>query len=440
MPRVSERQHVGPIRWLSLGAAALVLLAASPATAQTSPPTILPSPDELPPVPSLLGPQVPAIPPAGAPTPPSLQPGAPEPPPLVESTARPPAWSCTMELGMGWDENIDASIVEGPSSWGGVVTGNLSYLHYRPGRQVRLSAEGSGTAYRSFDVYNRPNGGAGLDGRWRLSSSASMGLTADYRYGHTDNSDWLVNQGLLYGLSAMQTYTGSAALSWRVGSRTWVDVAARGVRTDFEAEELSTSDSVRTSVALRQEIGKRDGLGIESAWERTAQPERRDSLFLSLQWRHTLSPRTGVFLEGGASQTTGALPNELARNQNFYGGASVGRQVGGRSVVNASYRREVVPAFGIGGVRLIDRLGLSFSTMLGRSWFAGLDATYVIEPDPTGEGSYTSGDGEASLGRRLGRYLRLSLAGRYRRSRSPSFDLRESYRIDADLTWEPTAR
>jgi hypothetical protein len=161
---------------------------------------------------------------------------------------------------------------------------------------------------------------------------------------------------------------------------------------------------------------------------------------MSFQWRHTLSPRTGMFLEGGLSQTTGALPDELARSHNFYGGASVSRRVGGRSVINAGYRREVVPAFGIGGVRLIDRFNLSLSTTLGRWWLVGLGVTYVVEPDPAGEGAYRNGDGEASLARRLGRYLRLSLAGRYRRSESPNSPLREAFRVGGYLTWEPTAR
>jgi hypothetical protein len=345
-----------------------------------------------------------------------------------------------MGLGFGWEENISASVADGPSAWGGSVNASLSYLHYRPGGQMRLSASGSGTAYRDFDVYNRPNGSASIDGRWRLSRMVEASLSAGYSYGHTDNSDWLIDQGLLYDLEAMQTYTGSAALQWRLGRRTTFHVDARGVGTDFESDSLYASDSVRASMGISQAIGKRDSLGFESAWERTAQPDERDSLFVSLQWRHTLSPRTGVFLEGGVSRTTGALPGELSGGRNFYGGASLSRQVGGRSAVNAGYRREVVPAFGIGGVRLVDRFNVALSASLGRSWFVGLDGTLALEPDPAGGGTYSSGDGQASLGRRLSRHWRASVVGRYRRSETSSLSLREAYRVGGYLSWEPTAR
>jgi hypothetical protein len=342
-----------------------------------------------------------------------------------------------MGLGAGWDENIDASIADGPSSWAGFLFASLSYLHSRPGGQLRISAGGSGTAYRDFDEYNRPNGNASLDGSWRLSRSVDASLSAGYGYGHTDNSSWLTNQGLLYPLGAMQTYNGSARLSWRAARRTSLYVDARGVRTAFDSEDLSTSDSVRAALGLNQEIGKRDALGFESAWERTGAPE---SLFVSLRWRHTLSPRTGLFFEGGASRTTQAQPGELARGRNFFGGASLNRRIGGKSLVNAAYRREVVPVFGIGGVRLVDRFSLAFSTTLGRSWFAGLGATYTLEPNPGSDGSFSSGDGQANFGRRLGRYWSLSVAGRYRRNEAGSAPLREAYRVGGYLSWEPTTR
>ncbi len=443
MPRVNELRQVAPVRWL-FPAAALVLLGVGAAHAQTSPPTVLPTRDEVLPVPGLLGPQIPSIPPPTVPTPTpprpgAAEPGAPERPPVVSKAVPPRAWTFSMGLGVGWDENIDASVANGPSSWAGVLSARLSYLHYRPNGQIRVSAGGSATGYRDFHEYNRPNGGGSVDGRWRLARDVDASLSAGYAYGHTDNSDWLMDQGLLYPLSPMQTYTGSARLSWRVAGRTSMYADARGVRTDFESAGLSTSNSARVSVGLDQAIGKRDSLGLESAWERAWEPEQLETLFASAQWRHTLTPRTGIFLEGGVSWTTGSPPDKLARGNNFFGGASLSRQIGGKSIINAGYRREVVPVFGIGGARLVDRFNLAFSATLGRSWLAGFGATYALESDPASGGSFSTVYSDASLGRRLGRYWSLSVAGRYRRGETAAA-LREAYRVGAYLSWEPTAR
>ena len=432
-----EARQAAAVRRVLWPAAVVGLLAVAPANAQTSPPTVLPQPGELPPLSDPFARQIPSIPPAIVTPQDPLQPRAADAPPEV---ARPQTWSYFMGLGFGWDENIDASLLSGPSSWGTFLTGSVSYLRYRTNNQIRLSASGSGTAYRDFNVYNRPDASASVDGHWRFSRSVDGSLSAGYRYGHTDNSEWLSRQGLLYGLSAMQTYDGSASLVWRLASRTSLRLDARGVRADFQSEGLSASDSARASMGLLREIGKRDSLGLDSAWERTMVPEKRDSLYLSLHWRHTLSPRTAMLLEGGTSRTTGAPPSELASDLNFFGGASLSRKIGGKSTIEAAYRREVEPAFGIGGVRLVDRWTLAWSATLGQSWFVGLGATYSNEPQPTSEGAFSSGDGRASLGRRLGRRFNLSAAGRYRRSENTGLALREAYRVGGYLSWEPAAR
>jgi hypothetical protein len=407
---------------------------------QTSPPTVLPEPEELPSIPdSAAGPAIPAVPPAPS-IPDPLDAMATEAPPDVPAVARPPAWSYSMDLGVGFDDNIDASLTDGPSAWGAFLTGNVAYRRFRPYGQFQVSARGAATDYPSLEGYDRADLGGLFSGSWRPSASTVASFSAGYTYGHTDNSSWLSGQGLVYGLGAMQTFEGSAGFAWRLASRTSLRFDVRGVQANFEAESLSESDSLRAWAGLTREVSTRDEVGFDSAWERTGQPEKRDTLFASVHWRRSLSVRTFLFVEGGISQTSGALPGELARDLNFFGGASLHRRIGGRSVLEAVYRHEVVPVFGIGGVRLVDRWTLGYAATLSPVWSMGLSATYSREPDPESEGSFPAADAHASVTRRLGRRFSVSAAGRYRRAEFPGVAVRETYRAGAYVSWESAAR
>jgi hypothetical protein len=120
-------------------------------------------------------------------------------------------------------------------------------------------------------------------------------------------------------------------------------------------------------------------------------------------------------MDAGASYTLDAAAVGLERPWNFYGGVSLNRQVK-RSRVTAFYRREVIPVFGFGGLRLTDRVGLSASIPLGRNLSFGLSGTYVADrPTEGGTASFESGDTGLSLAWRIARHLSLSAEGRYRR-------------------------
>jgi hypothetical protein len=182
---------------------------------------------------------------------------------------------------------------------------------------------------------------------------------------------------------------------------------------------------------LERRLGERDTGAIQYALEGTLAGQPTDAVegggsyylthYGSLQWTHTLSPRSAILLETGASYTPNAVQAGLGQSANFYGGASYSREVK-RSSIALFARREVTPAFGIGVSRLENRFGLTATIPMGRAWTLQLAGIHVMPETPEGTVFTYSTPDEASvsLGWRIGSLFQISAESRYRRRGSTS--------------------
>jgi hypothetical protein len=89
----------------------------------------------------------------------------------------------------------------------------------------------------------------------------------------------------------------------------------------------------------------------------------------------------------------------------------------GRSRLLFFVRREVVPAFGVGGLRLSDRFGLTALIPMGRTIELDLNASHIMRSVPEGSAGdrATSDEGALALRWSLGRRAAIAAEARYRR-------------------------
>jgi hypothetical protein len=195
-----------------------------------------------------------------------------------------------------------------------------------------------------------------------------------------------------------------------------VRIEGRVYATSFDDPRLQDSVSERGSLDFGLQVSDRGSLRAAYAVEFAELETSYVTHFGSFQWSQVVSARSALLLEGGTSYTDQTAAAGLPASWNFYGGASFAREVG-RSRVVLFARREVIPVFGVGGLRLSDRFGLSAEVPLGRLWQMGLSGSYVSRRSPEGfEGDDASGtEASFSLNRSLGRRLAIGAEGRYRR-------------------------
>jgi hypothetical protein len=181
------------------------------------------------------------------------------------------------------------------------------------------------------------------------------------------------------------------------------------------------SDSLRWELSFEERLSERNQFSLDYSFEHARNYVDADSHFAFLGWVRTFSPRTAVLVDAGASYTLRAGDVGLQQPWSFYGGLSLNRQVK-RSSLTAYYRREVIPIFGLAGLRLADRLGLEATIPLGRDWNLMLTGGYVVGPSSSEVESsrLTSGDAGVSLAWRAARHLSVSMDGRYRRRSATS--------------------
>jgi hypothetical protein len=320
---------------------------------------------------------------------------------------------------VAWDSNTDFLLPDGASSTAIVPSGRIARVLSNPHGQLRAEAGGRLAAYPNQDTINRSYFDGGLRGDYKSSPRTEWRGEVHYWLGYTDSSPTLIEQGVPLPLGKSSTLSGEFELNQKMGARTSLRAQGRVLRVAFDDPAYIDGRSLRGTFALDRQLGARDGGAVAYGLEATLSAETGGSYvthYGSLQWTHTLSPRSALLVEAGISYTPDATQVGLSSTRGFFGGATFLRQIG-RSSLTAYFRREVAPAFGLGVSRQESRAGLRTDVPLGRDWALSI-AAYHIQPSyPSGtEPIYGSGsDVTAALDRRLGRHLTVSSEGRYRR-------------------------
>jgi hypothetical protein len=355
--------------------------------------------------------------PLPAPSPPATQPPGALPLPAPVPAPSPPApWD--FELGMGgvWESNVEF-VADRTEDWLFVPRLHLSRLLWRPRAETRIAVDSAGFVYQEQKNLNRVDAAVGLEGTYELSRHVKWLIGGSYTYGHADTSSVLGEQGVLLPLTRADTITGSTGLAWQTGVRTTFSLGARYYGVQFEDPAYVDGQSLRASADLSRRMGPRDSLALVYAFERTDDQVKRDTHYGSLQYTTTIGRASGLLLEGGLSYTRDATDVELQDPWNYFGGVSVNHSLG-RSNLAAFYRYEVLPAFGLGGVRAGHRVGLNATLPFGRFVELGLQGGYFDEKARGEVQPYRSTDAGATLGFRLAPVVLLSLQGDYRRQRT----------------------
>jgi hypothetical protein len=342
------------------------------------------------------------------------------PEPLPQSASpRPRSWEYALGASVVWDSNVAFLVPDGQSGVALQPSGGVARTFAGPRGQLRLTAAGSWIGYPDQSAPDRQYADFAVEGRHRPSPGTLWRGGASYGFGYSDSSRILLEQGVFLPLVKAQSSASAAGLSQDLGKRTSMRIDGRYFRTVFDSPGFVDGESIRGTVALDRRISGRSTAAIEYSLEGVLSDREGDSYlthFGSLQWTRTLSPRSAILLEVGASYTPDAARAGLDRKESFFGGASFSRQLD-RSNVTLFVRREVAPAFGIGGSREEVRAGLNATVPMGRRWEVRMTGRLiqprVPEDIPQHHGS--GHDAYVALGRRVHRHLELSVEGRYRR-------------------------
>lgn len=320
---------------------------------------------------------------------------------------------------MAWDSNINFQVPEGPSDLALIPTGRLARVFWSPRGELRAAASGRWMGYANETVFNRGYAEFRLDGTYASSTRTRWKGNASYVLGHSDSSQPLLEQGVLLPLVKTRTLMGTLGVSRQLGRRESLRIDGRIYRTEFDAPDWIDGASLRGTITLERQLGARGSAAIVYAAEgvRSDQPDTSYlTHFGSLQYTRVLSPRTSVLIEAGASYTPDRARAGLDREQNFFGGASLSRQIK-RSRLAAFVRREVTPAFGVSLSRLDLRAGLNATVPMGQDWELKANAIHVSPDNPADSVKLyaSSDDADLALMRRLGDRLALSGRASFRR-------------------------
>lgn len=347
----------------------------------------------------------------------------------IPTTSRPSPWEYSLGAGIGWESNVGLGTGESPSDFGGILRGGLTYAARKRAGELRLAGDAVGYAYVDQTRFNRVDGNLSFDGSRRFTERTSGTLGLGVSYAHSDTSQILIDQGVILPLTRTAGYSASAAASHQMSQRTGLRGTVRAYRFDFpDSVDVQGGASLRTSLALSRRLDERNALSFEGAAERAWQLADSTApsspvywtYYGSSQWNRQVSPRTALMFEGGASYTPEGETAGLGRTWSFYGGVSANQRFK-RSTLTAYYRREVVPLFGVGGLRAADRLGFDLSAPLGRRWGGSLGGSFTRDAfgSSSAERQHTA-DTNMRLGFRVARRLSLSAEARYLYRSSPS--------------------
>jgi hypothetical protein len=293
--------------------------------------------------------------------------------------------------------------------------GDLARLFRSKQGQLRVRSAVSGLVYANQTDRNRVDAEVGVDGTRILSPNATLRADASGSLGHTDSSRLLYDQGVLLPLSRTRSAQASAALDQKLGVRSSFGIDVRGYLTDFADPLLVDSRSLRISVGLNRQMSEHNRLGLQYSLEQTRSDASYRTNYASLQWSHALSRQSALLVEGGASRTGDAAISVLPASWNFYGGSTYSRAVG-RNRILMFVRREVLPTFGVGGLRLSDRFGLTAMIRMGRTWGLDLSATHTDQSASAEvESEHPSSDeGTLTLRKDVGLRTSIAATGSYR--------------------------
>jgi hypothetical protein len=336
-------------------------------------------------------------------------------------------WDYSLGLGESWLSNLTPG---GPYDFATIGRARIEGDQVRPGRELRLSAEGEGRAYALNPPLNRIDWRFGFDGQFRLSRRTAGALALGFDYGHSDTSTVLVDQVIYVPLTRTRGYSAVADVRHRVNPGLTLRAAARAYRMDFpDSDVFRDSTSLRFTGGVNRAIGPRNTVGLEYSAGLTDQAELIGLLggslwthYQSLQWSHTLSPRAAFLVEGGVSYSPSFSDGGLQRSWDYFGGVSVSRKLR-RSSLGAFYRREVLPAFGVRVAHLANRVGFSVDVPIGLAYLLDFRAFYgrEVQQGPQAYDPQSVSDASFKLVRAFGRRLRGTIEGRYRHQSAPGF-------------------
>ncbi len=366
----------------------------------------------------------------------------------VPEGSRPSSSDYSLGVGAGWESNVGEQASAGPSDWAGGLRGRLERDVRRPRREIRLTAGGQGYFYAEQTAFNRLDGNVGMEGDFRFSPRTGGLLAFGFDYGHSDTSRILIDQGILLPLTRTIGYTADAGLQHQVSTNVVLRGGARALRVDFpDSGAFRDSTSLRLSAGASRRLGQHDSLSLDLSAERadgaqTGVPDRSTAFWTqygSVQWAHVLSLHTAFLLEAGTSYTNLAMESGLGRSWSFFGGASLNHRVRS-TTLTAYYRREVLPTFGLGGLRLANRVGLNANAPVGASFSIGVGGNYVRDSQSSQSliDPQSMIDASLTLSNRLASQLTLSLESRYRRQLAaagiPALD---DFRVGLFLSFVP---
>jgi hypothetical protein len=360
---------------------------------------------------------VPTLPPAeptAAPPPDDRSPGAPLGPAEPTASTPAPAWEYSVGASAGYDTNV-FYLPDGPEDAVFRARAEVSRLLRGTRGQLRLRGETDGLLYGELETPVPLVANGGIEAERTLTSTTTLEGDVNGGLGRTDNNEILTEQGILLPTSRLRYLNASASLRSEVGTKTWTRIAAQARADYFDDALLIDSQSLRGSIQLGRQIDEKANLAAEYASEVARTGETYVTHFLSLQYDRRVSTHTAVLLEGGASYTDLTGNSGLSSEWNFFGGAALSRVID-ESTFLVYVRQEVLPAFGVGGLRLTTRAGIGAVVPFGR-WELALDASHSVPHDNVAEDLRlaTSTDATARLSRTVGRRFLVAAQGRYRR-------------------------
>jgi hypothetical protein len=325
-----------------------------------------------------------------------------------------PEWDYALALGGRYDTNIDFLIPDGPSGFAIVPRGNVARNFWSDRGLLQVTGSGRWNGYPSQSELNRYYATVGLDGNYNTSPATAWSASGAYSYGYSDGSSIIVQQGVPLPLVKTQEVEANAAWSHKVGLNTTLKAGGRFYRTEFDDPILPTGESLRSTFEYERKFSYTNSGSAVYSFEDVLSDTSGNSYlthFGSFRWNHVFSARSGMLVETGASYTLESQLAGLQNHWNFFGGASVSRQVG-RSSASAFVRREVTPAFGLGVSLLETRFGVSLDSPLGHYWRLLISGSHM-QPDSNDVAPYS--DAILALARTLSARLSLSIESRYRR-------------------------